>query len=347
MALIDCPNCGKRISDKAHACPFCNQKLNSLGYYGANRPATPISKPASEISLTKEPTPIIETPIIEEPAPNTSVSTDLINTPVEPGKKQSSRNWLWIALSATLLILLGGGIGGYFYYEKVYLPAKIDREAPRTYPIVNLQLRTSKMAGGEFNKVTTIPAGAELITYEQDKEWAKVKYISPNPNDKPLEGYVASPFLLSKSDFYLVNSIFGDNDAREVLSTAKVRKALLEFYKSQNITGGLTSELASEAGLPYDPQNQWQVYLHHGQSKPNEVLFKRVWNSSSKYTDMAVLIENTQTGNRQIIYATFDDDETPHIRSHWDAPRHGGILDYSMNPSGIILTYTDGTLVVL
>lgn len=325
MAFIKCRSCGYQISSFAKFCPRCGAPNNAEAVTPAptaqtpNQPIAPqpVAKPQQEVQ-----------PIVTK----TQVEPEVITIIEEKPKK--SRTWLWILLLALLLILIGGGVGGYFYYRNVYLPEKIDREAPRTYPIVNLVLRQTKMADGDFNKITTIPMGGELITYEQDNEWARVKYVPNNPNEKPMEGYVASSYLIDKSDLYLLNSIFGDADARDVLATTKVRKALLEVYKYLGITGKLSSEIAEEAGLDYTPSEQWQVYLRNGQKKPNEVLFKRAMNPYSEFTDLLVLIENVQTGARQLIYATFDDDETHHIRGIYDAPRSGMIKDYWIDPDG-------------
>lgn len=332
--LIKCKSCGKTVSDKARVCPHCKADLISSDPKDKEESVSAIPQEVTEDEAHDEDKEIIVS--TESDADDKSRTTD---------KPKSRKSWLWVTLSAIILILIGGCIGGYFYYENVYLPEKIDREAPRTYPIVNVQLRSSKMADGEFNKVATLPFGAELITYEQDSLWAKVKYVSPNPNEKPLEGYVASPYLISKADFYLVNSIFGDNEAREVLATAKVRKALLDFYKSKGIIGKMSSELAAEVGLPYNPQNQWQAIFHHGQTKPNEVLFKRLWNPSSKFTDMGLILENVATGQMLFIYATFDDDETPHIRNVSEVSsyhRGHGIQDMEWRISSLCVTYSDG-----
>ncbi|MDE7393047.1 MAG: zinc-ribbon domain-containing protein [Muribaculaceae bacterium] len=331
MAFIKCRSCGYQISSFAKFCPRCGAPNNAE----AVTPAPPAQAANQSIlpQPVQQPQPVAKPqqevqPVVTKPQVEPEVITIIEDKP------KKSRMWLWLLLVALLLILIGGGIGGYFYYQNVYLPEKIDREAPRTYPIVNLVLRQTKMADGDFNKITTIPMGGELITYEQDNEWARVKYVPNNPNEKPMEGYVASPYLIDKSDLYLLNSIFGDDDARDVLATTKVRKALLEVYKGLEITGKLSSEVAEEAGLEYTPSAQWQVYLRNGQRKPNEVLFKRAMNPYSEFTDLLVLIENVQTGERQLIYATFDDDETHHIRGVYDAPRSGMIKDYWIDSDG-------------
>lgn len=233
-----------------------------------------------------------------------------------------------------VLLVLVCGAGGWWYYDNIYIPEKIDREAPRTYPIVNLNLRSSKMSGSDYNKLTSVPYGGELITYSMDGEWAEVKYVKPDGSEAT-KGYAAAPYLVDKKDFYLLNSIFGDNDAREILATSKVRRALLDYYKEKGYVGRLSPDLMSEVGLSAGSDSQWQVYFPHGDKKPNEVVFKRLVRSDSKFTDMALIIKNINTGDRKLLYFYFDDDETPHFLGEMDAPREGTLKDM-VNTNGDI-----------
>ena len=319
MALIKCPQCGAQISEYAKKCPKC-------GWVKADE-----VKPQTET---------IDTIAIDQ-TPMTTEATE----PQPTVKKKTGRSWLVPTLIAVLLICIAGGVGGYFYYENVYIPEKIDREAPRTYPIVNLQLRSSKMAGGDFNKVTMVPYGGELITYDNDGEWAKVKYVMPS-GENSYEGFVASAYLVDKKDFYILNSLMGDNDVREVLATAKVRRALLEYFKQNGMIGKLSPEMQSEIGVSVPTDNQWQVVFHRGQTKPNEVLFKRLVDPSSKFTDMAVLIENVKSRERKALLFHFDDDETPRLilEDSETIPQSGYIKDVVPSENGYRILMDDSSL---
>lgn len=276
------------------------------------------------------PPPIPSQSVEEVVVPVRNIRDNSVPTNKPTPQKRGGGAWLIVGV----LLLLICGVGGWWYYDNIYLPEKIDREAPRSYPIVNVNLRSSKMAGSDYNKLTSVPYGGELITYNMDDEWAEVKYVMPD-GTKSKKGYVSSPYLLSKKDLYILNSMFGDRESREILETAKVRRALLDYYKEKGYIGKLASELMQEIGVSADSSSQWQVFFPHGANKPNEVVFKRLINPNSKFTDMALIIKNINTGNRKLLYFYFDDDETPHLAGEMDAPREGVLKDVIIE-NGII-----------
>lgn len=250
------------------------------------------------------------------------------NNPKSSYIDSSSSNGKGIAGIIILLLLLAGSVGGYFYYQNIYLPEKIDREAPRYYTLANsVVLRSSKASGADFNKVGSLPYGTELITYEHDSEWSKVKVNAVSASGEKLQGYVASPFVLDKHDFFLMNSIFGDTDSKETVLTTKCRIALLNYFKDKQYIGNISADMRMEANIAVIPNddNQWQVFSRPANTKPNSVFFKRLMNRSSKYTDFAVIIKNIKTGNRKLLFFYFDDDETPHLATEQTAPATGFI----------------------
>ena len=96
------------------------------------------------------------------------------------------------------VLLLAGGIMGYFLW---YVPYAKDRDALRTYVLAdNVFLRSSQMAGVEYNILEKIPYGSELITYNKNAEWSSVKVNG-------IEGYMASPYLLTQADFNMVYGV--------------------------------------------------------------------------------------------------------------------------------------------
>lgn len=265
--------------------------------------------------------------------------------PTPPHSSKSSMPvWIPILIVALVLFLAGGGVGGYYYYKNVYLPKKIDSEAARFYPIVNVFVRSTKNSEGHDNKIGLVSAGGELITYEHDEDWSRVKYVPADPSEPVMEGYVSTDYLLSKSDYDLLNGIFGNEEAREVIGTAKCRRALLKYYKDNALVGKAVD------GDTINPQpaddNQWQIFLSSVSVKPNEVYFKRVLNAKSKFTDFAVVMKNIVNNKGRLLYFVFDDDETPHLIAEYSLSYPGKITNISYNPyrpNNLAISTTAGT----
>jgi hypothetical protein len=255
----------------------------------------------------------LEEPIAENEVAEKKISTKQI-------EKKPIRNVTKIILVVALAVV-ALGVFGSFYYNNIYLPAKIDREAARYFSIVNLNLRSSKDAGGDYNKIGSIPYGVELITYERDSDWSYIKYNIEG--SKSLKGYVSSIFLLNKEDFIRLNSIFGDIESKGCISTAKCRLAILNYFKEKGYIGKISSEVLAGILPSFTPtyENQWQIFCRDFKMKPNNVLYPQLYNKNSKFTDFAVIIKNINNEERRLLLFYFEDDETPHL--YYEEPVYG------------------------
>ena len=253
------------------------------------------------------------------------------------GKKESNRNLvvLTIVLAAVVgLFVLGGG--GFFVYKNVIQPRQIDKAAPRYYTFApSVILRSSKVSGADFNKLGSLPYGTELITYNYAEDWSEVKVNAPGADGKKMKGFIASPYILDKRDFFLLNSIFGNEDSKTVISTSKCRRALLEYFKSQGYVGNISAEDAAQLGLPYPSyKNQWQVFCLSKDAKTNNVYYKKLTRTNSKYTDFVVIIKNINSGERKILLFSFDDEtEAPRLVVERPALSYGTIKKVSLHRS--------------
>lgn len=366
--VIKCPKCNHYVSDTTAVCPHCGTVLKEGTLEQAHEPLSvpqkqnpktqeeeiiqqanpPMEKlmeepevvipakveptkvkPAKEEQLIaeQEPAPVAPPP---SPAPVVAPPTSAPTAPPPVAYQQAEKSNVTLYAVIAVLALLICGVGGYLYYDNVYLPEKIDREAPRYYTMANVVvLRSSRSSGADFNKIGSLPFGTELITYEYDSEWARVKVATPNGEGKKLEGFVARPYILGKKDFFLLNSLFGNQDSREVIVTTKCRIALLDYFKTHGYIGVMDNQIRTEVGITTSPngENEWQVFCKPKDAKPNSVLFKRLYNKNSQFTDFAVIINNTTNGNRKLLYFYFDEDETPHLYTEQEAPREGYIKD--------------------
>ena len=214
-------------------------------------------------------------------------------------KKKKSKPWLWI------LLLFGALWAGYEFWFKDYMR---DKDAPRTYVYAtNLFLRSSKNAESEYNRICKIPYGSELITYSDMDGWAEVKFDGG-------KGYVSSDYLLGYDDFRLLDGVWGNEDAKEMVMTSKCRMALLDLLKKYGMKSG---------------SNAWQLYTKQKEMKPNSVLYPNLNDEYDDFTEFAFIMTDNQSHKRKFVLYSFKEDETPVVRYMEDAPDKGDIKSVS------------------
>lgn len=333
-SLSKCPICGCPKMEKGLICPECEESvsINDTKCRTCGYPIELISQSSIEEKMDTNEN---EESVIKKNIKLEAIS-NVLQERVDDIKTTNTKTFpIWIT---TLIILtfLGGTIGGFFYYN-IYLPEKIDREALRYYTLSNgTNLRSSQVTGVDYNKVTTLPYGSEIIVYNYGSEWSSVKANGQ-------KGYIASNLLVNKQDFFLLNSIFGDSDSKDCIFTTKCRKALLDYYKEKKYIGYISDETLSGI-LPFHKtsDNQWQIFCRPQAAKPNSVFYPRLSNKNSKFTDFAVLIKNIVTKERRILIFSFDDDETPHLFYENIAPDIGYIKYISRDYVNMVMVqYTD------
>ena len=348
MALIKCTECGSTVSDKADACPVCGKPVASIlrELQGNEPPAPGAEMPGAAQSLPPVPEPAPVTEPVSAPEIRVTEASPATESPAAAPTKKKGSAGLIAAIAAAVLLLAGAG--GFFYYKSIYLPKKIDAEAPRYYTYApSVLMRSSEIAGVDYNKMGSLPYGTELITYSINSEWCHAKVNSESNSLHQQVGYVAAPYVLEKSDFFRLNSIFGDTDSKEIVKTAKCRKALLDYFKENGYIGNISVEEASALGLPNPAtDNQWQLFCKLESSKKNNVYYARILDKNSKFTDFAAIIKNIHTGERKLLFFAFNDDETVRYKTEAPAPEYGCIdrirIDSSYDsPFGISASYVN------
>lgn len=224
--------------------------------------------------------------------------------------------------SVVLFSILGGvalAIIGALTYFLWYVPYATDRDAPRTYVVANnVFLRSSRMAGIEYNILDKIPYGSEVITYSKLGDWAEVKVNGQ-------EGFISSTYLIDSQDFNYLNDIWGDLDTKECIESAKCRLAILDYFKKNRLTSGA---------------NGWQVFTRPLNQKPNTVFYPRLYDKYSKFTDFIFIAKENTTGNRVLVCYSFEDStEEPIFRFSMGAPQEGYIKNVVSRSRGVRVIY--------
>ncbi len=321
-----CPLCEKENPSSANHCMHCgsvlspNEKLEEsdkiFRELNEIKKTNQLLKSALESELkNKQETANGKTENIIVPPPQPAPEQKNDAKTVAQPKSNKKTLALIFAMAAIALIVFG-----VFYYQNIYLPEKIDREAPRYYTFADKTvLRSTREAGVDYSKIASLNYGSELITYSHDiNGWSEVK------DDLGNKGFISSAYLLGKTDFSILNNIFGDTESKQCIGTTKCRLALLNYYKINALN------------------DNWKVFCRPKDAKINTVLYPRIYSKNSKFTDFAVIIKDTQSGERKILIFGFDDDETLAWTKDGKAPNEGYIKKIYLTSSGTInVDYSD------
>ena len=226
-------------------------------------------------------------------------------------------------LPLILVVLLGivaALVLGYFYWGKDYLR---DKNASRMYSFArSLALRSSPSGGGDYNMISNIPYGSEILVYDNGTEWVNCKVNGQ-------EGYASPKYMLNKMDFQELNSILADEDTRTAVTQTRFKKALLGYFRDHNYIGKMDDVIQTELYGAVSTKEVWQLYAAAETNVPNTVYFSKYSNQSSKFNDFACIIKNIATGQRKIIMFSFDVNEVPKFEGEAEAPSTGNIADIS------------------
>lgn len=305
MALIKCPDCGNMVSDKADACPVCGKPVSSI----INNDSEALPK-KQESEPTLEDAEFVETEGEQQHSDSPSLeiaSVKIVSVPM-----------LIIGLLSIFML-----IGGILFCHRMIAEYKILNadESSRIYVFVqDTPLWSSTDTTSLDNVIDYLPYGTEVIINAEDASWYYVSARSHERANKTIKGYVAKSDVLFTRDYILFDSIFGDSNSKEHITSQKYRMALLAYYKENNIVGAVSSEETMEYDLPYPTEdNQWQLFCPNTSSEFNSVYFNGVSNG------FGVLLTNLSSKERMLVYFTLDAYGTPRFETRIPAPDQGGI----------------------
>lgn len=349
MALIPCPECGRMVSPNAEECPHCGapikellakQEIDTPVDNQRGVPATDSDKPLLSQEEQFPEKVLIDKSNGEEPvAPQVVPAKDAVMD-LPQNKTEKKKVPIGIIILIISLLFVASGVGIWFYYTNVYLPEKRDAEAPRYYVMAqNINMRSSPEFEADYNKIGSFPYGTEIIVYDSVKTGLKpYLYGKYAPRDakgkvikeKVVEGYLAYDYMATKADFFMLNSIFGNDDARKMLSESRYKKALLDYFKKNHYKGNISRDKMIEYGINPNATQSWQVFCRHEKATSNNVYRSRKYKKDSKYPDLAVIIKNINGYERRLLYFVFDDDETFRLLLQQPAPYSGYMKDRTL-----------------
>ncbi len=211
-------------------------------------------------------------------------------SPTKKGKDSSSGCGCAFLIALLLVVL-------YWFGAFDWVKDLFKEDLPNQYVIAeNLNLRQSPSETGDIIK--TVSYNTAVTPYESEDntgKWLKVKADGE-------KGYMSKRGLASESDMSLLNSVWGDDAARESVRKLNCRQALIHFR--QNVVSDTNYKLY---GDDYSGKN--------------------IFETSSVRSDdngaFAFIVDNKDTGERMAVLYLYDDDGNAVLDNTDDTVRPG------------------------
>ena len=235
------------------------------------------------------------------------IQSELIRSK-QKSSKEKKRITLIYSIIGSILILL---IVGIFAYNKYYVPYKRDKEAARKYIIANTyKLRASRFLNdNDLNIVKSFKYGQEVLVYNEDSEWAEVKIIENNTGNE-FTGYFGFPkrYLSSKKEFYEIDGIYGNNEARKLITGSYSKIAIITYLHGNNLMTDVPKNIQLELYKKIKNHSIWQVYGFPKDSKYNTVVSAKLTGSDDLCLAV-ILSEKANKSNRKLLIFSFDKED--------------------------------------
>jgi len=141
--------------------------------------------------------------------------------------------------------------------------------------------------------IGSYPFGTEVEVYNVfDNNWAEVSI-------KDKKGYMSFEFLVLPENFYLIEGMFGNENAQNLIKSVKYRKAISNYLKNNGFTSKISKNEREKLYGKDDNKEVWQIFAENKKSEFNTFCFGDY--NGDKNKDAAFIITNIETGNRKLI----------------------------------------------
>jgi hypothetical protein len=141
--------------------------------------------------------------------------------------------------------------------------------------------------------IGSYPYGTEVTVHEVfDNNWAEVSI-----GEK--KGYMSFEYLVLPETYYIIDGMYGNENAKELISSTKYRIAISEYLKKNNFTSKIPNTEREKLYGKDDHKEVWQIFAESRKSRFNTFCFGD-YNGDNK-RDAAFIITNIKTGARKLI----------------------------------------------
>ncbi|NPA67280.1 MAG: hypothetical protein GXO50_01595 [Chlorobi bacterium] len=120
------------------------------------------------------------------------------------------------------------------------------------------------------------------------------------------KGYMSFEYLVLPETFYIIEGMFGNENAKKLIASTKYRKAVSNYLKTNNFTTKIPESEREKLYGKNTKKEMWQIFAEPLKSRFNS--FCRGDYNGDKREDAAFIITDIKNGNRKLIVLEINDD---------------------------------------
>ena len=155
----------------------------------------------------------------------------------------------------------------------------------------NLNIRSDKNKNSYI--IGSYPFGTKVEVYDVfENNWAEVSV-----GDK--KGYMSFEYLVLPETFYIIEGMFGNENAKKLIASTKYRIAISNYMKTNNYTTKIPKNEREKLYGKDTKKEVWQIFAEPSKSEFNSFCYGDYNGDNNR--DAAFILTNVKTGKRKLI----------------------------------------------
>lgn len=159
--------------------------------------------------------------------------------------------------------------------------------------IISDKLKIRSEKGKNAYIIGSYKYGTEVTVYEEiENKWAEVSV-------EEKKGYMSLEYLVTPETFYLIDGMYGNENAKKLISKTIYRKAISSYLSENNFTTDISNQIKKELYGKQNKKEIWLLFANKKNSRFNTFSYGD-YNGDQK-EDAAFILKNVSTGKRKLI----------------------------------------------
>ncbi len=162
----------------------------------------------------------------------------------------------------------------------------------------NLRIRSDKDKNAYV--IGSYPFGTKVKVFQVfDNNWAEVSIGNK-------KGYMSFEYLVLPETFYIIEGMFGNDNAKKLIASTKYRIAISNYLKSNNYTTKISKSEREKLYGKDSKKEMWQIFAESPKAEFNSFCYGDY--NGDNQRDAAFILTNIKSGKRKLIVLEINND---------------------------------------